>query len=103
MTFVSTAMAFASEGYRVRFADVDPETLLVTRETIEERITSRTRAVVVVHLYGQRIHMAEIRALCFKRYTKRLDAKHPHPLLVEEFLSIQATSDMPTDPDRDVF
>jgi len=34
------------------FADVDPVSLNVTPETIEARITSRTRAVVVTHLFG---------------------------------------------------
>ena len=35
------------------FADVDPDTLLITAETVEAAVTPRTRAVIVVHLYGQ--------------------------------------------------
>jgi dTDP-4-amino-4,6-dideoxygalactose transaminase len=44
----------------VRFADVDPWTLLMTAESAETAVTSRTRAVIVVHLYGQ---MADMDAL----------------------------------------
>ncbi len=42
------------------FCDVDPRTLNVTAETIEARITSRTRAIVVTHLFGNPCEMAAI-------------------------------------------
>lgn len=52
-TFVATAEAVVLAGATPRFVDVDPETLLVTPEIIEKGTTPNTRAVVVVHLYGQ--------------------------------------------------
>jgi dTDP-4-amino-4,6-dideoxygalactose transaminase len=52
-TFVATAEAVALAGATPRFADVDPETLLLTPKTLQAAISSRTRAVIVVHLYGQ--------------------------------------------------
>ena len=42
------------------FADVDPETGLLDPTTIEARITSRTRAILPVHLYGQPANMTAI-------------------------------------------
>jgi len=45
------------------FADVDPQTQILSPESIEERISPRTRAVVVVHLYGQPALMDEIMAV----------------------------------------
>jgi dTDP-4-amino-4,6-dideoxygalactose transaminase len=45
------------------FADVDPLTYNVTAETIEPRITHRTRAIVVTHLFGNPCEMAPIREL----------------------------------------
>jgi dTDP-4-amino-4,6-dideoxygalactose transaminase len=59
-SFVATAEAVALAGATVRFADVDPWTLLMTAESAEAAVTSRTRAVIVVHLYGQ---MADMDAL----------------------------------------
>jgi dTDP-4-amino-4,6-dideoxygalactose transaminase len=53
MTFISSAMAFAHAGYRVRVADVDRASLTLTAETAERMLTPQTRAIVVVHLYGQ--------------------------------------------------
>lgn len=48
----TVALAAVYAGHEVRFADVSPETLCVTPETVNALITSRTRAVVIVHLYG---------------------------------------------------
>jgi dTDP-4-amino-4,6-dideoxygalactose transaminase len=52
-TFVATAEAVVLAGATPRFADVCPDTLLLTPGCLEAAITRRTRAVIVVHLYGQ--------------------------------------------------
>lgn len=52
-TFIATAEAVVLAGAVPRFADVSPDTLLVTPAQLEAAITSRTAAVIVVHLYGQ--------------------------------------------------
>jgi dTDP-4-amino-4,6-dideoxygalactose transaminase len=48
-----TAVGIAATGARVRFADVDPETLQLDPASAAAQITKRTRAIVAVHLYGQ--------------------------------------------------
>jgi dTDP-4-amino-4,6-dideoxygalactose transaminase len=60
-TFVATAEGVVLAGATPRFADVSPRTLLLTAEDLEAAITPRTRAVIVVHLYGQ---MADMDAIC---------------------------------------
>jgi dTDP-4-amino-4,6-dideoxygalactose transaminase len=62
ITFVATAEAVARVGAVPRFADVDADTLLITPETLRAAITRRTRAVVVVHLYGQMPDMTKLLA-----------------------------------------
>ena len=42
------------------FADVDPETFNIDPESIRKCITPRTKAIMVVHLYGQVCNMTEI-------------------------------------------
>ena len=59
-TFVATAEAVMLAGATPRFADVSPGTLLLTPEQLEAAVTDRTRAVIVVHLYGQMPDMDEI-------------------------------------------
>ena len=52
-TFIATASAVVRVAAVPRFADVSDETLLMTPLTLKAAITPRTRAVIVVHLYGQ--------------------------------------------------
>jgi dTDP-4-amino-4,6-dideoxygalactose transaminase len=52
-TFIATAAAVARAGAIPRFADVSDNTLLMTPHTLAEAVTPRTRAVIIVHLYGQ--------------------------------------------------
>ena len=49
------------------FADVDPDTLNVTAATIQPRLSVRTRAIVVTHLFGNPCEMSEIMALARAR------------------------------------
>lgn len=51
-TFVSTANAFALFGARPVFCDIRSDTLNLDEQRIEERITTRTRAIVPVHYAG---------------------------------------------------
>jgi dTDP-4-amino-4,6-dideoxygalactose transaminase len=52
-TFIATAAAVVRAGATPRFADVSDDTLLMTPDTLAAALTPRTRAVMVVHLYGQ--------------------------------------------------
>jgi dTDP-4-amino-4,6-dideoxygalactose transaminase len=52
-TFVASAEAVVLTGATPVFADVSPDTLLLTSAQLEQAITTRTAAVIVVHLYGQ--------------------------------------------------
>jgi dTDP-4-amino-4,6-dideoxygalactose transaminase len=65
-TFVSSAVPFARTGATLKWADIDPKTRLVSAETIAPLITTRTRVLVVVHLYGLTADMDPIMALAEK-------------------------------------
>jgi len=60
MTFVSTAHAVVLAGGAPTFVDIDPETLNISVEDAERRITPRTRAIVVVHYGGHAAPMDEV-------------------------------------------
>ncbi len=53
LTAPFTALAILAAGATPVFADVDPETLLLDPEASARAITSRTRAIIPVHLYGR--------------------------------------------------
>lgn len=67
MTSLFTAQAVLHCGARLRIADVSPEDLLLTAETIHRAWTPSTRAVIAVHLYGQPCQLEEIADLCRQR------------------------------------
>ena len=52
-SFIASAEAVLRAGATVRFADVDDDSLLLDRATVERAITDETAAVMAVHLYGQ--------------------------------------------------
>jgi dTDP-3-amino-3,4,6-trideoxy-alpha-D-glucose transaminase len=60
-TFWASAEAIPPTGATPVFCDVDPETMCVTAETVKAALTPRTKAVIVVHLFGNVAPVAEIR------------------------------------------
>jgi dTDP-4-amino-4,6-dideoxygalactose transaminase len=62
-TFIATPAAVVRAGATPRFADVSDDTLLMTPDTFAAAITPRTRAVIVVHLFGQMPNMAGLVAI----------------------------------------
>ena len=63
-SFFATASAIARLGARPVFVDIDPLTYNLNVDAISGGITSRTRVVIPVHLYGQCAEMDEILSLC---------------------------------------
>lgn len=58
-----TAVAVALCGARPIFADVDPETLTIDPASVEGMVTSRTRFLVPVHLYGRMADMPRLQEI----------------------------------------
>ncbi len=67
ISWISTANAVAAAGARVVFADVNPRTLNLDPASVAEKITGRTKAIIVVHLYGQCCDMDPIMDLVRER------------------------------------
>jgi dTDP-4-amino-4,6-dideoxygalactose transaminase len=62
-TFWASAEAIPPTGARPVFCDIDPDTFLVTPETVKAALTPRTKAVIAVHLFGNVAPVREIEAL----------------------------------------
>lgn len=65
-SWISSAETISFCGAKPVFADVHHETYTVDPSAIEARITSKTKAVIVVHLYGQAAPMEAIMTICKK-------------------------------------
>ena len=62
-TFSATASAILLSGGTPVFADVDPYTFCITKETVKRVITKRTRAILPVHLFGGLADMRGLKSL----------------------------------------
>ena len=65
-TFIATAEAIRHAGATPVFVDVDPRTFNLDPANLEAAVTTKTRAVLPVHLFGQPADMAAIGAFCRK-------------------------------------
>jgi dTDP-4-amino-4,6-dideoxygalactose transaminase len=70
-TMTASAIAPVIYGAVPVFADIDPHTFCLDPRSIEERITSRTKAILVVHIFGHPADMDAINALA-KEHNIRL-------------------------------
>jgi len=66
-TFVATGSAVSALGARPVFADIQPNTYNIDPAQLERRVSPRTRAIVVVHLYGLPADMGPIMEFARKR------------------------------------
>lgn len=80
-TFFATAGAVWHTGATPIFADIDPATYCVDPASVENKITSRTKAIIPVHLYGQ---CAEMEPLW------RMAAQHHVPIIEDAAQAIGA-------------
>lgn len=65
-TYTASAYPFIKKGAKIVWADIDLKTKVITVDTIEKCISSKTKAIVVVHLYGYGADMPEIMKLAKK-------------------------------------
>ncbi|MDD5542161.1 MAG: DegT/DnrJ/EryC1/StrS family aminotransferase [Acidobacteriia bacterium] len=69
-TFIATCEAITRTGATIRWVDVDPSTYNMDPHLIEPALTAKTKAVLVVHLYGQPADMDSISKICRSRRLK---------------------------------
>ena len=72
-TFFSSAGSVHRIGARIVFCDIDPTTYNLDPEKLETLITSRTKAVMPVHLFGQCADMGAIAEVCGRHGLKIIE------------------------------
>lgn len=66
-TFAATANSVALTGAKPIFVDIDPKTYNIDPSKIESAVSKKTRAIMVVHLYGLPADMKLIKKIALKR------------------------------------
>lgn len=92
-TYIASILAISENGCTPVLVEPDINTYNINPDLIEEKITPKTKAIMVVHLYGQAVQMEKIWALAKKYDLKIIEdsaqahgaiyTPHPNPLLQE--------------------
>lgn len=78
-TFWATAQAVLCQNAIPVFVDIDPKTLNIDPTKIEEKITEKTKVIIVVHIHGLPADMDEINRIAKKHNLAVIeDAAHAH-------------------------
>ncbi len=72
-TFIATTLAISLTGARPVLVDINRETYNIDTAKIEEKITTRTKVILPVHLYGQPAEMDKILSLAQKHNLRVLE------------------------------
>lgn len=72
-TYIATALAVSYVGAKPVFVEPDLNTYNINTKLIEKAITSKTKAIIAVHLYGQPADMDEINAIAKKHDLKVIE------------------------------
>jgi len=82
ITYWASCLPAFSLGGTVKFADIDPETLCISPDDIERKITEKTKAIMVVHYCGMPAEMDSIIKIAKKHNIKVIeDCSHAHGAL----------------------
>ena len=84
-TFIASILAISENGCTPVLVEPDIKTYNINPDLIEEKITNKTKAIMVVHLYGQTVQMEKIWAIA-KKYNLKIieDAAQAHGSFYKE-------------------
>ncbi len=72
-TYIASLIAISANGAMPVLVEPDPLTCLIDPAKIEEKVTARTRAIMVVHLYGRAMDMAKVWEIAKRRGLKVIE------------------------------
>ena len=76
-TFAATTNSILWERLTPVFADIDPETYNINPKDVEKKITTRTSAIMAVHVYGNPCYVEQLKEIAQKHNLKVIyDAAH---------------------------
>ena len=69
-TYCATAIPFARQGCKIVWSDINFKTRVVDIKDIEKKITPKTKAILIVHLYGYAADFKKLSIFCKKKKIK---------------------------------
>lgn len=97
-TYFATVLAISSVGLTPVLVDANIDTLQIDDQLIEARITPKTKAIMIVHLYGKLAWTPKIAEICKKHHlllSKTMRRDSDAPLLYLILLKNHQKEDIP--------
>ena len=63
-TYIATCLGVLNNGIKLVLCDINPDTYMINIDDLKNKISSKTKAIIVVHLYGFMPDMDEITKMC---------------------------------------
>ena len=78
MSYISTGLCVALNNIKIVFADINDETGLISLENIKKKISKKTKVVIPVNLYGQKVDIKLLRKIVGKKIYIIEDSAQSH-------------------------
>ena len=78
MSYISTGLCVALNNIKIVFADINNETGLICLENVKKKISKKTKVVIPVNLYGQKVDIKLLRKIVGKRIYIVEDSAQSH-------------------------
>ena len=78
MTYISTGLSVILNNNKLVLADIDPDTGLISIDKVKEKITKKTKVIIPVNLYGQKVDLGKLRKVVGKKINIIEDSAQSH-------------------------
>ena len=78
MTYISTGLSVILNNNKLILADIDPETGLISIDKLKEKITKKTKVIIPVNLYGQKVDLNKLKKIAGKNIKIIEDSAQSH-------------------------
>ena len=78
MSYISTGLCVALNNIKIVFADINDETGLISLENVKKKISKKTKVVIPVNLYGQKVDIKLLRKIVGKKIYIIEDSAQSH-------------------------
>ena len=78
MSYISTGLSVALNNNKIKFADIDNYTGLISLESIKKNLSKNTKVIIPVNLYGQKVNLKELRKVVGNKVSIIEDSAQSH-------------------------
>ena len=67
MSYISTGLCVSLNNIKIKFADIDKESGLISLESVKKNLSKNTKVIIAVNLYGQKVDIKSLRKIVGKK------------------------------------